>query len=69
MDELDITGYTDGAIYKKLEQFIESQPCRATTNASSKTKVNLSAARELEEEVEDDSGIPSCSKRPSKRFT
>ena len=69
VNELDITGSTDGAIYKKLQQFIESQTRRAKTNAFSKTKVNLSAARELEEEMEDDSGIPSCSKRPSKRST
>ena len=67
VDELDITGSTDDAIYKKLAQFIESQPCRAKTNAFSKTKVNLSAAHELQEEREDDSGIPSCSKWPSKR--
>ena len=64
VNELDITGSTDGAIYKKLQQFIESQTRRAKTNAFSKTKVNLSAARELEEEMEDDCGIPSCSKRP-----
>ena len=36
-------------------------------NAFSKTKVNLSAAHELQEEKEDDSGISSCSKRPPKR--
>ena len=36
-------------------------------NAFSKTKVNLSAAHELQGEKEDDSGISSCSKQPSKR--
>ena len=30
---------------------------------------DLSAAHELEEEKEDDNGIPLCSKRPSKRST
>ena len=67
VDKLDITGSTDNAIYKKLAQFIESQPRRAKMNAFSKTKVNLSAAHELQGEKEDDSGISSCSKQPSKR--
>ena len=49
VDGLNNTGSTD-TIYKKLEHFIESQPRRAKINAFSKTKVNLSAARELEEE-------------------
>ena len=68
VDGLNITGSTD-TIYKKLEHFIESQPRRAKINAFSKTKVKLSAARELEEEEENDGGIPSSSKRPSKRST
>lgn len=59
VDELNVTGFTDDTIYKKLEKLIESQPCRAKTKAFTKSKVSPSATRQLEEENEDDSGIPS----------